>query len=63
MTLPTNTGQRFPPIGMNNSLASMMAQSHVWMPLTTIIDGDPVIVWNEETLGLIPTLIPRAPSP
>lgn len=59
MSLPTKTGQLFPPLGTGMSLTSLMNQTHIWLPLTTIIDGDPVIVWNEETLGLIPTLVPR----
>lgn len=29
----------------------------VWMPLTTVVDGEPVLVWDGDN-GLIPTLIP-----
>lgn len=32
--------------------------THVWMPLTTVIDGDPELVWDEPSLSLIPTLVP-----
>lgn len=33
--------------------------THVWMPLTTIVDGAPELVWDEN-LSLIPTLVPRS---
>lgn len=28
-----------------------------WMPLTTVVDGEPVLVWDGDN-GLIPTLVP-----
>ena len=28
-----------------------------WMPLTTVMDGEPVLVWDGDN-GLIPTLVP-----
>jgi len=31
----------------------------IWMPLTTIMDGEPVLVWDGDD-SLIPTLLPIA---
>jgi hypothetical protein len=32
------------------------ADTHVWMPLTTVVDGEPVLVWDDDD-SLIPTLV------
>jgi len=31
--------------------------AHVWMPLTSVVGGEPVLVWDDDD-SLIPTLVP-----
>jgi hypothetical protein len=44
------------PDAHHEAASSPASDTHVWMPLTTVVDGEPVLVWDDDD-SLIPTLV------